>query len=260
MTTSSPLFAASHLRQKTFSMKVRGIFLFLVLGLHFSVGAWIMNATQTPQKVAPKVIEVVMLPPIEKPKVVIPEKPPAPPVVKKEPVKPIVKPVAVKPPEPVKKVTPPKPVAQPKILTSASDNAQTSVPKVDTTSVPTQTMPTPEVTKSVAKPAEVATQQSTGNSSTGGECDNCQNIERRLKRKNERWRLEGAVTFTLSINENGEVQEATVKNTEPENVFDADLLAEIKEIVMEMEFTPKIVNDKAVSFKGTKSFKFQTQK
>ena len=258
MTTSSPLFAASNLRQKTFSMKVRGLFLFLVIVLHVSVGTWIINATQSPQKMAPKVIEVVMLPPPEKPKV-IPEKPPAPPVVKKEPVKPVVKPVAVKPPEPVKKVTPPKPVAQPKILTSASDNAETSIPKVDTTSVPTQTIPSPAVTKSAAKPAEVAT-QSNSDSISGGECDNCQNIERRLKRKNERWRLEGAITFTLSINENGQVQDANVKNTEPDNVFDADLLAEIKEIIIEMEFTPKIVNDKAVSFKGTKTFKFQTQK
>jgi outer membrane biosynthesis protein TonB len=165
----------------------------------------------------------------------------------------------VKPPEPVKKVTPPKPVAQPKILTSASENAETSIPKVDTTSLPTQTMPTPNVTKSVSKPAEFDT-QSTGNSSTGGECDNCQNIERRLKRKNERWRLEGAVTFTLSIDEKGQVNDVNVKNTEPDNVFDADLLAEIKEIVMEMEFTPKIVNDKAIGFKGTKTFKFQIQK
>ena len=258
MTTSSPLFAASHLRQKTFSMKVRGLFLVLVLVLHVSVGTWIINATQTPKKIAPNTIEVVMLPPIEKPKV-LPEKPPAPPVVKKEPVKPIVKPVAVKPPEPVKKVTPPKPVAQPKILTSASENAETSIPNVDTTSVPTQTMPTPNVTKSVSKSAEFDT-QSTGNSSIGGECDNCQNIERRLKRKNERWRLEGAVTFTLSINEKGQVNDVNVKNTEPENLFDADLLAEIKEIVMEMEFTPKMVNDKAVGLKGTKTFKFQIQK
>lgn len=258
MTTSSPLFAASNLRQKTFSMKVRGLFLFLVIVLHVSVGTWIINATQSPQKMAPKVIEVVMLPPPEKPKV-IPEKPPAPPVVKKEPVKPVVKPAPVKPPEPVKKVTPPKPVAQPKILTSASDNAETSIPKVDTTSTPTQTIPSPAVTKSAAKPAEVAT-QSNSDSISGGECDNCQNIERRLKRKNERWRLEGAITFTLSINENGQVQDANVKNTEPDNVFDADLLAEIKEIIIEMEFTPKIVNDKAVSFKGTKTFKFQTQK
>ena len=258
MTTSSPLFAASNLRQKTFSMKVRGLFLFLVIVLHVSVGTWIINATQSPQKMAPKVIEVVMLPPPEKPKV-IPEKPPAPPVVKKEPVKPVVKPATVKPPEPVKKITPPKPVAQPKILTSASDNAETSIPKADTTSVPTQTIPSPAVTKSAAKPAEVAT-QSNSDSISGGECDNCQNIERRLKRKNERWRLEGAITFTLSINENGQVQDANVKNTEPDNVFDADLLAEIKEIIIEMEFTPKIVNDKAVSFKGTKTFKFQTQK
>ncbi len=253
MTTFSPLFAASHLRQKTFSMKVRGLFLFLVLVMHVSVGTWIINATQTPKKIAPKVIEVVMLPPIEKPKV-LPEKPPAPPVVKKEPVKPV-----VKPPEPLKKITPPKPVAQPKILTSASENAETSIPKVDTTSVPTQTMPSSNVTKSVSKPAEFDT-QSTGNSSTGGDCDNCQNIERRLKRKNERWRLEGAVTFTLSINEKGQVNDVNVKNTEPDNIFDADLLAEIKEIVMEMEFTPKIVNDKAIGFKGTKTFKFQIQK
>ncbi|MEI8237342.1 MAG: hypothetical protein WCG11_09270 [Methylococcaceae bacterium] len=254
MTTSSPLFTSSNLRQKSLSGKVRGFFLFVfVLILHLGVRAWIINATHSPKKIAPNSIEVVMLPPIEKPKV-IPEKPPAPPVVKKEPVKPV-----FKPPEPVKKVTPPKPVAQPKILTSASENAETSIPKVDTTSVPTQTMPTPNVTKSVTKPAEVAN-QSTGNSSTGGECDNCQNIERRLKRKNERWRLEGAVTFTLSINEKGQVNDVSVKNTEPDSVLDADLLAEIKEIVMEMEFTPKIVNDKAVGWKGTKTFKFQIQK
>ncbi len=258
MTTSSPLFAASHLRQKSLSKKVRGFFLFVVLTLHICVGAWIINTSQSPQKIAPKVIEVVMLPPPEKPKV-IPEKPPAPPVVKKEPVKPVVKPATIKPPEPVKKVTPPKPVAQPKILTSASDNAETSIPKVDTTSVPTQTIPSPAVTKSVAKPAEVAT-QSNSDRISGGECDNCQNIERRLKRKNERWRLEGSVTFILSINENGQVLDANIKNTESDNVFDADLLAEIKEIVMEMEFTPKIVNDKGVSFKGTKTFKFQIQK
>ena len=67
---------------------------------------------------------------------------------------------------------------------------------------------------------------------------------------------EGAVTFILSINENGEVIDANIKNTEPDNVFDEDFLAEIKEIVMEMKFTPKIVNDKAVRFKGTKTFKF----
>ncbi len=258
MTTSSPLFAASHLRQKTFSMKVRGLFLVLVLVLHVSVGTWIINATQTPKKIAPNTIEVVMLPPIEKPKV-LPEKPPAPPVVKKEPVKPVVKPATVKPPEPVKKVTPPKPVAQPKILTSASENAETSIPKVDTTSVPTQTMPTPNVTKSVSKPAEFDT-QSTGNSKSGGNFTNFKSIERRLMRKNARWQLEGTVTFDLSIDENGVVHDANVKGMEPENVFDTEHLTDIKEVVMEMEFSPRIVDDKAVSFEKTQTFKFQIQK
>jgi hypothetical protein len=40
-------------------------------------------------------------------------------------------------------------------------------------------------------------------------------------------------------------------------MFDEDVISEIKESLIEMEFVPKIVNGKAVSFKGTKTIKFQ---
>lgn len=252
MTTSLPLFTLLPSHQQSLNRKIRGVLLCLVLVLHVCIAQWLINATHSPRKAPPKVIEVAMLAPPEKPKI---PPPPAPPVVKKEPVKPV-----VKPPQPVKKITLPKrvqPVATPKLLTSTSENAPTSAPQVEAPPAPTP--PAPVMAKAPEKPTDTVA-QSHGDSISGGQCDNCQSIERRLKRKNDRWRLEGVVTFTLSIDENGQVQNANVKNIEPENVFDADLLTEIKEIVMEMEFTPKMKNDKATSFNATQSFKFQIQK
>lgn len=252
MTTSLPLFTLLPSHQQSLNRKIRGVLLCLVLVLHVCIAQWLINATHSPRKAPPKVIEVAMLALPEKPKI---PPPPAPPVVKKEPVKPV-----VKPPQPVKKITLPKrvqPVATPKLLTSASENAPTSAPQVEAPPAPTP--PAPVMAKAPEKPTETVA-QSHGDSISGGECDNCQSIERRLKRKNDRWRFEGAVTFVLSIDENGQIQDANVKNTQPEGVFDEQSLAEIKEIVMEMAFTPKIVNDHPVAFKGTKIVKFQIQK
>ncbi|MDD5755306.1 MAG: energy transducer TonB, partial [Methylococcales bacterium] len=96
--------------------------------------------------------------------------------------------------------------------------------------------------------------------SSGGTCENCDSIEKRLQRRYARRNFSGSVSFVFTISEDGKVQNATLKNAEPTDMFDDDTIAEIKDSLMEMEFEPKISGGKAISFKGTKTIKFQSSK
>lgn len=253
--TGYPIFEPS--QQELKNSRFRGGLMFTaVVVLHGIIAFQLENAPKDAPKTPPQIMEVAMvtLPKPEPPKPEI--KPPEPlkPVVKKEVVKPkpIVKPV------PVKKITPPKPVLQPKILTTASENAAVSIPKFE--AAPVYTPPAPVQTVAKAKPAESASESNESSASSGGTCENCPSIEKRLQRRYARRNFSGSVSFVFTIGEDGKVQNATLKNTEPADMFDDEVISEIKESLMEMEFDPKIVNGKAESFKGTKTIKFQPSK
>ncbi|MEI6745600.1 MAG: energy transducer TonB [Methylococcaceae bacterium] len=257
--TGYPIFQPSHQELKNSRFR-GGLMLAAVVALHSVIAFELLNSPQDEPKITPKIMEVAMvvLPKPEPPKPEIP-KPPEPPkpLVKKEIVKPkpIVKPVLVK------HITPPKPVLQPKILTTASENAEVSIPKFEAAPTFTPTVPVSTVSKAVSKPAETASESHNESSaSSGGTCENCDGIEKRLQRRYARRNFAGSVSFTFTIGEDGKVQNATLKNAEPADMFDDDVISEIKESLMEMEFEPKIVNGKSVSFKGNKTIKFQPSK
>lgn len=263
MTTSVSIFESPHFSSTHNVGKIRGLVLILVAALHFVVAIWLLQPVEPTPKKPPQVIEVVMLKKPEPVKVVpeVKEPPPAP-VLKKEPIKPVIKPkpVVVKPPEPVKKVAPPKPIAQPKVLTTVSETAETSIPKFESAPVSEIAPPSPPiVTKAAAKPVETSG-RGQEEATSGGDCGNCSSIEKRLQRRYARRNFSGSISFIFTIGENGMVRDATVKNTEPADMFDAEILSEVRESLMEMEFEPKIVNGKAVSFNGTKTIKFQLPK
>lgn len=254
--TGYPIFQPSKQELKNSHFR-GGLMLAAVVILHGVIAFELANTPKDEPKKTPQIMEVVMVT-IPKPEPPKPEiKPPEPPkpVVKKEVVKPIVKPV------PVKQITPPKPVLQPKILTTASENAEVSIPKFEAAPVYTPSAPVQTVAKVVSKPAETASESHNESSaSSGGSCENCSSIEKRLQRRYARHNFSGSVSFIFTIGEDGKVQNATVKNTEPAEMFDDDTISEIKESLMEMEFEPKIVGGKAVSFKGNKTIKFQLPK
>jgi TonB family protein len=262
MTLNSPndfVFASS----KSEREKSRGIatlFFAIVIALHSSVAFQLLTAKSEPKK-PPMMMEVAMvvLPKPEPPKPIIKEPPPAPPVVKPVVKKEIVKPKSIVKPVPVKQITPPKPVLQPKILTTASENAAASIPKFEAAPVYSPPAPVQTVAKTVSKPVETS-ESNESSASSGGTCENCDGIEKRLQRRYARRNFAGSISFTFMIGEDGKVQNATVKSSEPADMFDTDVLSEIKESLMEMEFEPKIVNGKAVSFKGNKTIKFQLPK
>ncbi|MDD2864356.1 MAG: energy transducer TonB [Methylococcales bacterium] len=249
--TGYPIFEPS--KQELKNARFQGsLMLAAVIILHSIIAFELVNAPKDLPKKPPQIMEVAMvtLPKPEPPKPEI--KPPEPPkpVVKKEVVKPIVK------PEPVKKITPPKPILQPKILTTTSENAEVSIPKFE--AAPVYTPPAPVQTVApVSKPVESASTNSESSTSSGGTCENCDSIEKRLQRRYARRNFAGSVSFTFTIGEDGKVQHATFRNAEPADMFDDDTIAEIKDSLMEMEFNPKIVGGKAVSFKGNKTIKFQ---
>jgi protein TonB len=257
--TGYPLFEPS--KQELKNSRLRGgLMLATVVVLHSTIAFQLANAPKDVPKKPPQILEVAMvtLPKPEPPKPEIQKPPPEPPkpVVKKEVIKPkpIVKPV------PVKKITPPKPVLQPKILTTASENAEVSIPKFEAAPVYTPSAPVQTVAKVVNKPVESASASNESSASSGGSCENCSGIEKRLQRRYARRNFSGSVSFTFTIGEDGKVQNATLKNAEPADMFDEDVISEIKDSLMEMEFEPKIVNGKAVSFKGNKTIKFQPSK
>jgi protein TonB len=262
MTLNSPndfVFASS----KSEREKSRGIamlFFAIVIALHSSVAFQLLTAKSEPKK-PPMMMEVAMvvLPKPEPPKPIIKEPPPAQPVVKPVVKKEIVKPKPIVKPVPVKQITPPKPVLQPKILTTASENAAVSIPKFEAAPVYSPPAPVQTVAKTVSKPVETS-ESNESSASSGGTCENCDGIEKRLQRRYARRNFAGSISFTFMIGEDGKVQNATVKSSEPADMFDTDVLSEIKESLMEMEFEPKIVNGKAVSFKGNKTIKFQLPK
>lgn len=248
--TGYPIFEPS--KQELKNARFRGgLMLAAVIILHSIIAFELVNGSKDVSKKPLQIMEVAMvtLPKPEPPKPEI--KPPEPPkpVVKKEVVKPIVKPV------PVKKITPPKPVLQPKILTTASENAEVSIPKFEAAPVYTPPAPVQTVSQPVAQP--IASTSNESSVSSGGNCENCDSIEKRLQRRYARRNFSGSVSFVFTISEDGKVQNATLKNAEPADMFDDDTIAEIKESLMEMEFEPKITNGKAISFKGTKTIKFQ---
>ena len=258
--TGYPIFEPSQKELKNSRFR-GGLMLAMVIILHSTIAFQLANAPKDVPKKSPQIMEVAMvtLPKPEPPKPEIQKPPPEPPkpVVKKEVVKPkpIVKPV------PVKKITPPKPVLQPKILTTTSENAEVSIPKFEAAPVYTPPVPVQTVAKTVSKPVETASASNESSSaSSGGSCENCSSIEKRLQRRYARRNFSGSVSFTFTIGEDGKVQNATVKNAEPADMFDEDVISEIKDSLMEMEFEPKIVGGKAVSFKGNKTIKFQPSK
>lgn len=244
----------------------RFLMLIVVVALHSVIAFELLTASKNEPKKPPMIMEVAMvfLPKPEPPKPIIKEPPPAPPVikpvVKKEIVKPKPKPIVK--PVPVKQITLPKPVLQPKILTTASKNAETSIAKFETAPTFTPAVPVQTVLKAVSKPVETSSSASNESSSasSGGTCENCDSIEKRLQRRYARRNFAGSISFVFTIGEDGKVQNATVKNAEPADMFDMDVLSEVKESLMEMEFEPKIVNGKAISFKGNKTIKFQPPK
>jgi TonB family protein len=250
--TSFPIFASS--KQELKDSRLRGALMLLtVIILHGAIAFELANSPKDEPKKPPQIMEVAMVtipkpkPPPELPK----------PVVKKE----IVKRKPIAKPEPVKKITPPKPVLQPKILTTTSENAAVSIPKFEAAPTFTPVVPVQSVAKAVSNPIEtVSTTSVESSASSGGTCENCDSIEKRLQRRYARRNFAGSVSFTFTISDDGKVQNATLKNAEPADMFDDDVISEIKESLMEMEFEPKIVNGKAVSFKGNKTIKFQPPK
>jgi TonB family protein len=256
--TGYPIFQPSQQELKNSRFR-GGLILATVVILHGVCAFELANVPKDAPKKLPQIMEVAMvtLPKPEPPKPEI--KPPEPPkpVVKKE----IVKPKPIVKPVPVKQITPPKPVLQPKILTTASENAETSIPKFEAAPTFTPAVPVQTVTKAVSKPVETSSASNENSSaSSGGTCENCDSIEKRLQRRYARRNFAGSISFVFTIGEDGKVQNATVKNSEPADMFDDDVLSEVKESLMEMEFEPKIVNGKALSFKGNKTIKFQPPK
>ncbi|MDD5215808.1 MAG: energy transducer TonB [Methylococcales bacterium] len=253
--TGYPIFEPS--KQELKNARFRGGLMLAVVGiLHGAIAFELVNAPKDLPKKIPQIMEVAMvtIPKPEPPKPEIKPLEPPKPVVKKEVVKPIVKPV------PVKKITPPKPVLQPKILTTASENAEISIPKFEAAPVYTPPVPVQTEAKSAPQPSAMASTNTESSVSSGGTCENCASIEKRLQRRYARRNFAGSVSFTFTIGEDGKVKNATLKNTEPAELFDEEVISEIKESLMEMEFDPKIVNGKAVSFKGNKTIKFQPSK
>jgi outer membrane biosynthesis protein TonB len=254
--TGYPVFEPS--KQELKKSRRRGAVIFaVVVALHSTIAVELLNASKDAPKKPPKIMEVAMVT-LPKPK---PPEPPKPEVKPPEPPKPVVKKEVVKPkpivkPVPVKKITPPKPVLQPKILTTTSENAEVSIPKFEAAPVYTPPVPVQTVAKS-APQATTSSQSSESGASSGGNCENCSSIEKRLQRRYARRNFSGSVSFMFTIGEDGTVKNATFKNADPADMFDEEVISEIKESLMEMEFDPKIVNGKAVSFKGTKTIKFQ---
>ncbi len=194
--------------------------------------------------------------PAPKPVQVEPVKEPPPaPVVKQEPIKPVIKPkpVVIKPPEPVKKVSPPKPVAQPKILTTASENAETSIPKFEPAPIVETTPTPPPVTKAVVTPVET----------TGHGQDDSKNISSGivplvrvppkypLRAANRH--IEGWVKVEFTITTEGEVTDAVVVNADPADIFDDAALNAISQ----WEFKAKIVNGIAVTQRASQTLQFK---
>jgi protein TonB len=257
--TGYAIFQPSHQELKNSRLR-GGLMLATVIILHGAIAFKLVNAPKDEPKKSPQIMEVAMVtlpkpkPPPETPKPEI--KPPEPPkpVVKKE----IVKPKPIVKPVPVKQITPPKPVLQPKILTTASENAQVSIPKFEAAPIYTPPSPVQTVAK-ISKPVETS-ESNESMASSGGNCENCDSIEKRLQRRYARRNFSGSVSFTFTIGEDGKVKNAAAKSSEPADMFDDDVISEIKESLMEMEFEPKIVNGKAVSFKGNKTIKFQPSK
>ena len=244
------------------SRRIATLLFVLVVALHSVIAFELLTASKNEPKKPPIIMEVAMvvLPKLEPPKPIIKEPPPLPPVVKPVVKKEIVKPKPIVKPMPVKQITPPKPVSQPKILTTASENAEVSIPKFEAAPVYTPPTPVQTVAKPVAQSAATTSENTESSASSGGSCENCASIEKRLQRRYARRNFSGSVSFTFTISEDGKVQNATIKTAEPADMFDEDVISEIKESLMEMEFEPKIMNGKAVSFKGNKIIKFQPSK
>ncbi len=254
--TGYPIFQPS--KQELKNARFRGgLILATMVILHGVIAFELANTPKDEPKNPLIIMEVAM---VVLPKPVIKEPSPAPPVVKPVVKKEIVKPKPIVKPVPVKQITPPKPVLQPKILTTASENAEVNIPKFEAAPVYTPPVPVQTVAKPVAQPAATTSENTESSANSGGTCENCASIEKRLQRRYARRNFTGSVSFTFTIGEDGKVQNATFKNAEPADMFDDEVISEIKESLMEMEFDPKIVGGKAMSFKGNKTIKFQPSK
>lgn len=248
-------FSARLLKQEHKESRYRSMLLLaVVVTLHSAIAFELLIASKNTIKKQPMMIEVAM---VTLPKPVIRETSPVPvvkPVENKKVIYPIVK------PEPVKKIKQPKPILQPRILTTTAQTAETSIPKFETAPVVTPVLPAQTVAKTVSKPTETDPTNFESSAASGGTCENCESIELKLQRKYARRNFSGSISFLFTINEDGTVRDATFKKCEPDDTFDDDVISSVKETLMEMEFNPRIVNGKAVIFKGTKTIRFKITK
>lgn len=223
----------------------------VVVAAHCAITFKLLTMSKTISKKSPVVMDVAMVT-IPKPEPVKPViKEPPPPVVKSEVKKTTIKQM------PIKQIVQPKPVAQPKLLTTTNDTGQVSTPKVEAAPIFTPAAPIQTATKNVTNPVEsLSTNESVG--SSGGDCENCASIEKRLQRKYASRNFSGSISFIFTIDGEGKVRSAKLKKSEPADMFDEDVISTIKENLMEMEFSPKIINGKAVDFEGSKTIKFQS--
>ncbi len=253
MTTSS-IFTSS-VRPMENIGRVRGFVFLLIATLHLGGAIWLLSPKAMPPKKPQQVIEVVMLPAPKPVKVEPVKEPPPAPVVKPEPIKPVVKPkpVVVKPPEPVKKVAPPKPIAQPKILTTASENAETSIPKFESAPISETPPSPPPVAKAVATPVETSGHGQDDSKSVSSGVVPIVRVPPKYPARAANRHIEGWVKVEFTITKEGEVTDAVVVNAEPADIFDDAALTAISQ----WEFKAKIVNGTAVTQRATQTLQFK---
>lgn len=249
------IFESAHFHSTHNIGRMRALLLLFVASLHFMGAIWLLQPSAPPAKKPLKVIEVMMLPKPEPVKVEPPKEPPPAPAVKKEPIKPIVKPKPViKPPEPVKKIAPPKPIAQPKVLTTASESAEVSIPKFEATPLaPPAPAPAP-VVKTVAKPIETSGHGEDDNKVTSGVVPIVRVPPKYPPRAASR-HIEGWVRVEFTITPDGEVEDAVVKSAEPDEIFDDAAL----NAIAKWEFKAKIVNGVAVKQRAVQTLQFKLE-
>lgn len=225
----------------------------VVMALHCAMAFKLLTTTNTVIKNPPTMIEVAMVaqPKPEPIKPQAKERPPAPPVIK-----PPVKKIVVKAPTP-KTIVLPKPVTPPKVVSTVNEQVAITQPTFQSASTFTPAVSAPSATKATSEATHPAENEDSAEGISGGTCSNCSRIETRLQRKYNSRHLTGSISFVFTIDEEGKVINATVRKVEPTEMFDENILATVQENLMEMEFSPKIVNGIAVRFEGHKTIKFQ---
>jgi periplasmic protein TonB len=198
---------------------------------------------------APLVVEVTMvtLPPPKPLPVVKSLEPPKPKVVKpKQPDKP-------KPKIPPK-VKPPEPKAPPKVMQKTFIE---SAPEIKSAK-PTTYTPVPVFAPPVKpKPGPIATAKSgASNNQSSGASSGVVALSRVKPKYPARAlsrRIEGYVTIQFTVNASGSVENATVSNAVPPDIFNESALSAIRQ----WKFKQKIVNGVAVSQRAVQTLKFK---